>query len=78
MSARKATVCCLISLLIVSVNSQAQCPDQMDADVLVLGAGMAGLGAAETLSRNGITNFLIIEQRDKIGGRVQTAEFGVA
>ena len=72
-------VCVLLALLavIASVNCQAQCPaGQMDADVLILGAGMAGLGAAETFSENGIDNFLIIDQRDKIGGRVQTAEFG--
>ena len=62
--------------LITSVKSQAQCPDQMDADVLILGAGMSGLGAAERLSEMGIDNFLIVDQRDQIGGRVQTAEFG--
>ncbi len=66
----------LLLTLIADVRSQAQCPGQMDAEVLILGAGMAGLGAAETLSKNGINNFLIIDQRDKIGGRVQTEKFG--
>ncbi len=76
MSAGGAAVIFLLVSLAGSVNCQAQCPGQMDADVLILGAGMAGLGAAETLSQNGINNFLIIEQRDKIGGRVQSVEFG--
>lgn len=74
-SAKAATILLLLAFA-GSVSCQAQCPDQMDADVLILGAGMAGLGAAETLSENGIENFLIIEQRDLIGGRVQTAKFG--
>ena len=59
-----------------SVSCEAQCPVQMDADVLILGAGMAGLGAAEAFSKMGIQNFLIIDQRDKIGGRVQSEKFG--
>ena len=75
MSTSKAVFVFLFSL-VASVSCQAQCPGQTDADVLILGAGMAGLGAAETLSQRGITNFLIIDQRDKIGGRIQTEEFG--
>ena len=71
-----ARVIAVVLALVSSVRSQAQCPGQMDADVLILGAGMAGLGAAETLSQAGIDNFLIIDQRDQVGGRVQTAEFG--
>lgn len=63
-------------LLALVASVKAQCPDQMDAQVLILGAGMAGLGAAEVLSDNGIEDFLIIEQRDKVGGRIQTVEFG--
>lgn len=63
-------VAVVMATLVCSVSSQAQCPGQMDADVLILGAGMAGLGAAETLSQTGIDNFFIIEQRDQIGGRV--------
>lgn len=62
--------------LVAGVSCQAQCPGQMDADVLILGAGMAGLGAAEVLSENNIDNFLIIEQRHIVGGRVQTEKFG--
>lgn len=40
-------------------------------DVLVLGAGAAGLGAARTLTDAG-RNVLVVEARDRIGGRVWT------
>lgn len=43
-----------------------------DADVLVVGAGMAGLAAAERLTARG-RRVVIIEARDRIGGRIHTA-----
>ena len=74
---KQAAVMFLLLAFVASVNCQAQCPvGQMDAQVLILGAGMAGLGAAETLSDNGISDFIIIDQRDKVGGRIQTVRFG--
>ena len=36
---------------------------------------MAGISAAKTLHDNGITNFIILEQRDRIGGRVNSSLF---
>ena len=49
----------------------------LDADVLVLGAGMAGITAAKTLSQDyNINNFLILEGMDDIGGRVRSVPFG--
>jgi monoamine oxidase len=42
-----------------------------DADVLVIGAGMAGLTAAVMLRERGL-RVLVIEARDRIGGRVHT------
>ena len=37
---------------------------------------MAGVGAARTLVNEGITNFVILEGRDEVGGRLQTKIFG--
>jgi monoamine oxidase len=39
------------------------------ADVLVLGAGLAGLNAARLLADNG-ARVLVLEARDRVGGRV--------
>jgi monoamine oxidase len=43
------------------------------ADVLVLGAGIAGLAAAERLAAAG-KRVLVLEARDRIGGRIHTVE----
>ncbi|MEZ4606937.1 MAG: NAD(P)-binding protein [Deinococcales bacterium] len=37
-------------------------------DVLILGAGMAGLSAAHGLKKTGLS-FLILEARPRLGGR---------
>lgn len=43
----------------------------VDADVIIIGAGAAGLAAAARLHRAGV-NVLVIEARDRLGGRVLT------
>jgi monoamine oxidase len=45
---------------------------RIDADVIVLGAGAAGLAAAAAL-RAGGARVLLLEARDRIGGRILTA-----
>ena len=45
--------------------------DTERVDVLVLGGGLAGIAAARTLEVNGITNFLVLEATDRIGGRIR-------
>ncbi|XP_072046958.1 uncharacterized protein [Amphiura filiformis] len=48
-----------------------------EAKYLILGAGAGGLRAAEILLERGITDFLILEGTDHIGGLTQTlVEFG--
>ena len=41
-------------------------------DVIIIGAGWAGLAAAMTLKAKGITNFIVLEAKDHIGGRSYT------
>lgn len=41
------------------------------SDVLVIGAGAAGLAAARDLSRRGLT-VVLLEARDRVGGRIDT------
>ena len=43
--------------------------------VLILGGGVAGVIAARTLHRNGIEDFLIIEARNELGGRMMSHTF---
>lgn len=46
--------------------------DGSDPDVIVIGAGIAGLAAARHLTDRG-RNVLILESRDRIGGRIWTS-----
>ena len=64
-----------VTFLLVYSFGTKQC-DSLDADVLILGAGMAGVSAGKTLSDEGETNFLILEGGDDIGGRVKAVQFG--
>lgn len=43
-------------------------------DVIVIGTGFAGLVAARNLSRASNTKILLIDGRDRIGGRTWTAK----
>ena len=42
--------------------------------VCVIGAGIAGLGAAHHLAEAGLQDFLLLEAADRIGGRVHTVK----
>lgn len=44
--------------------------------VLIVGAGMAGLSAANHLLKNAEPDFLIVEARDRVGGRVVSTSIG--
>src|SRR5205807_9931304 len=52
-------------------SSIASAPTPMPSDVLIIGAGAAGLSAAIELSRAGL-RVEIIEARDRVGGRMFT------
>ena len=64
-------------LLILSLFGEAAhaCGTRLDADVLILGAGISGVAAAKTLFEAGVRDILVLEARDEIGGRMRNAEF---
>lgn len=47
-----------------------------DATVLILGGGVSGIIAAQTLKQKNITDFKIIEARNELGGRLHSETFG--
>lgn len=44
--------------------------------VAILGAGLAGVTAAQALANASITDFVIVEYNNRIGGRVYNRAFG--
>ena len=64
--------------VLLAQQAGPRCPssdDGYDADVLILGAGMAGISAARVLHESGV-NFTVLEARDRVGGRMRSEEFG--
>lgn len=45
-------------------------------NVIIIGAGVAGLSAGYHLFKNGLTDFLILEARKRIGGRIVSIQMG--
>lgn len=44
--------------------------------IIIVGAGASGIAAASKLLQNNFTNLVILEAENRIGGRVQTVDFG--
>ncbi len=58
-----------------SVNREPPGHDSLVFDVLVVGAGVGGMAAAARLKHAGYRT-LLVERRDRVGGRASTAEIG--
>lgn len=52
-----------------NTNSSKKC-DAKKYDIVIIGSGMAGLAAANHLLKNGEEDFVIIEARNRVGGRI--------
>ncbi|OTB00143.1 hypothetical protein M426DRAFT_66501 [Hypoxylon sp. CI-4A] len=57
----------------VAARDQTEC---RKTTVAILGAGVAGITAAQALSNASVSDFLIVERNDYIGGRVAHTTFG--
>ncbi|KAH7921135.1 amine oxidase [Leucogyrophana mollusca] len=76
---RHAALCGLLSVASFALaqnSAAASSASGKDATVLILGGGVAGVIAARTLYQQGITDFIIVEARDELGGRMQNYTFG--
>lgn len=45
-----------------------------EAQVVIVGAGLAGLAAAQRLYQTGIRDVIVLDAQNRIGGRVQTLD----
>ncbi|KAL3682117.1 hypothetical protein R1sor_000139 [Riccia sorocarpa] len=70
-------VACMFVFLVLASTflRRAAAGDVITVDVIIIGAGAAGLSAGKTLSEGGITDFVILEATERIGGRIRNAEF---
>ncbi|XP_055544175.1 peroxisomal N(1)-acetyl-spermine/spermidine oxidase isoform X3 [Wyeomyia smithii] len=57
-------------------GKQIQQQQKRKCKVLIIGAGMAGLSSANHLVKNGCTDFVILEARNRVGGRIIGIELG--
>ncbi|KAH7370446.1 putative flavin-containing polyamine oxidase [Rhexocercosporidium sp. MPI-PUGE-AT-0058] len=73
---------CCISIFLLSVTALIHETESSTeqvcqrTQVLVLGAGIAGIAAAKALSENGVEDFIIVEYNEEIGGRCHHTSFG--
>ncbi|XP_053605051.1 peroxisomal N(1)-acetyl-spermine/spermidine oxidase [Plodia interpunctella] len=52
-----------------NLNSSTKC-DSNKCNVIIIGGGMAGLSAANHFVQNGMEDFILLEARKRIGGRI--------
>ena len=62
-------------ILNVSASQVDATGSSKNRKVLILGGGVAGVIAARTLHDSGISDFVIIEARGELGGRMMSATF---
>lgn len=72
-------VCSLLLFSPVSstpATTKRQSSECRKTQVLVLGGGIAGVTAAQTLASNSVNDFVIVEYNSDLGGRIAHTTFG--
>ncbi|CAO3665076.1 unnamed protein product [Umbelopsis vinacea] len=64
-----------ISAFALAVSAAPTSTKTTKTKVAILGGGVSGISAAKNLAAKGITDFVIIEARDELGGRAHDIEF---
>lgn len=62
--------------MIMAESTKKTEDDKVKCKILIVGAGMAGLSAANHLLKNHETDFMIVEARGRIGGRIVATKIG--
>lgn len=64
--------------MIMAESTERTEDDKVKCKILIVGGGMAGLSAANHLLKNQEADFLIVEARGRIGGRIVATKVGEA
>ena len=59
-----------------SGRGSVDAPALQDERIVIVGAGVAGLAAADELRVRGFENVVLLEARDRVGGRIWTSSIG--
>lgn len=60
----------------IPIGRQEQIKNKISTKIAIIGAGVAGLCAADYLLKQGVSDFLLLEARNRIGGRVIAINIG--
>lgn len=60
----------------MAASTEESVDDRKECKILIIGAGMAGLSAANHLVKNAEPDFLILEAQDRVGGRIYSKTIG--
>ncbi|XP_054278009.1 spermine oxidase-like [Macrosteles quadrilineatus] len=71
-----ATLIRLVLVLLAITFSAFATTSEVEHKVVIVGAGISGFAAATTLLKNNFTDFVVLEASDRIGGRINTVQFG--
>ncbi|XP_047073276.1 polyamine oxidase 1-like [Lolium rigidum] len=65
----------IVLVLVVVVGQYASLASAAGPKVIIVGAGMSGISAGKRMAEAGITDFVILEATDRIGGRIHKTKF---